>query len=83
MLGVAIRRIELTWGRRLLTIDADAASLVDGYHAFEVKDGIHWTDGDAAVPARLFADMQVSSLLTLQLGCATQYLDESAAVRAA
>ena len=56
-LGVAVRRIVLAQARRQRAVEADAASLVDGYHAFEPDNGIRWTDGDAAVPPELFAGM--------------------------
>jgi hypothetical protein len=41
-------------GDDTLRLVADAASLIDGFHAFEpdngIRWGIRWTDGDAAVP---------------------------------
>jgi hypothetical protein len=82
-LGVAVQRIVLAGARRKWTIDADAVALVDGYHAFEPDNGIRWTDGDAAVPAELFAAMNSPCMLMLHLGGTTQYLDEGRTVRAA
>ncbi len=82
-LGVALRRIELTrpgWQRAL---ESDAASLIDGYHTFEPDNGIRWTNGDAAVPAELFADLNGPCTLSLHLGGATRYLDEGRPVKAA
>jgi hypothetical protein len=71
-LGVAVRRIVLAQARRQRAVEPDAASLIDGYHAFEPDNGIRWTDDDAAVPAGLFADMSGSGMLILHLGEATQ-----------
>ena len=82
-LGVAVRRIELAGPTRRRTIEADAATLADGYHAFEPDNGIRWTDGDAAVPAALFAGMTCPCMLMLHLGGRTRYLDEGEAARAA
>ncbi len=82
-LGVTLRQIVLAQPRRCSVIEADAASLCDGFHAFEAADGIRWTDGDAAVPAELFADMNGPSMLLLHLGGATRYLDCGMSVRAA
>jgi hypothetical protein len=82
-LGVAVRRIVLAQARRQRAIEADAASLADGYHAFEAQTGIRWTDGDAAVPAALFAGMSGPGLLMLQFGAMTRYPDEGIVYRAA
>jgi hypothetical protein len=82
-LGVAIRRIVLAQARHQCAIEADAASLADGYHAFEAANGIRWTNGDAAVPAELFAGMRGPGMLILQFGAATRYLNESTVSRAA
>jgi hypothetical protein len=82
-LGVAIRRLVLAQPRSHRTIEADAASLVDGYHAFESGIGIRWTTGDAGVPRELFARMNGAAMLTVQLGCSTHYLHDGAATLAA
>jgi hypothetical protein len=82
-LGVAIRRIVLAQARRQCAIEAEAVTLSDGYHAFEAANGIRWTNGDAAVPAALFAGMRGPGMLMLHFGAATQYLDEGAVSRAA
>jgi hypothetical protein len=76
VLGVAIRRFVLAQAQRQRAVEADATSLIDGYHAFEPDNGIRWTDGDAAVPAGLFAGMIGSGMLILHLGETTQYLAE-------
>ncbi len=77
-LGVALRRIVLAQSRRQSAIDANAPSLVSGFHAFEPDNGIRWTDGDAIVPAELFTGMSGPSMLMLHLGAATQYPDDGA-----
>ena len=82
-LGVAVRRIVLAEQRRRQTIEADAASLSDGYHPFEADSQIRWTDGDAVVPVELFARMSGPGMLMLHLGGATQYRDDGTAVRVA
>ena len=49
-LGVALRGIVLAQARRQRAVEADATSLIDGYHVFEPANRIRWTDGDAAGP---------------------------------
>ena len=82
-LGVAVRRLVLAEARRQRAIEAGAVSLTDGYHGFEASDGIRWTDGDAVVPAELFAGMSGPGMLMVQLGGATRYVAEGAICRAA
>lgn len=82
-LGVAVRRIVLAQSQRRRAIEADAASLADGYHAFEPDNCIRWTDGNAVVPSELFAGVSGPSMLMLHLGGATKYLDDGASARAA
>jgi hypothetical protein len=82
-LGVAVRRLLLAEARRQRAIEAEAASLTDGYHAFEAADGIRWTDGDAVVPAELFAGMSGPGMLMVQLGGATRYVADGVVGRAA
>ncbi len=82
-LGVAVHRLVLVRARWQRTIEADAASLVDGYHAFEPDNHTRWTNGNAAVPAELFDRVDGPCLLVLHLGGATQYLDEGTSLAAA
>jgi T5SS/PEP-CTERM-associated repeat protein len=82
-LGVAVERIELVQAQRQQVLKANASSLTQGWQAFEPDAGIRWTDGDATVPARLFAGTTGAAMLIVHLGAATQYLDEGEAVRAA
>jgi hypothetical protein len=78
VLGVAIQRIVLAYARRHRAIAANAASLTNGYHAFEEDFGARWTDGDAEVPVSLFAGMNSRGLLMLHLGVTTMYPDAAA-----
>jgi hypothetical protein len=73
-LGVAVKQMTLVQGARQRTLDANAASLDDGYHAFEADSGVRWTDGDAGVPAILFDGIDRAAMLIVQLGGTTRYL---------
>jgi hypothetical protein len=75
-LGVALRQIVVTQGRRTQIVGAEDKRLTKGFYEFEVDNGIRWTDGDAAVPAGLFAGMSGAGMLILNLGQTTQYLAE-------
>ncbi len=83
LLGVPVRRILLAQARAKRSIAAESASLVDGYHLFEPENDIRWTDGDAVVPAALFASISGPSMLIVQLGGTTQYIDDGEASKAA
>ncbi|HEX2941257.1 MAG TPA: Hint domain-containing protein, partial [Rhodopila sp.] len=83
VLGVAIQRMVLAQGGRQRTVTADAASLNDGYHAYEPETGLRWTDGDAAVPPALFAGYDKPWMLMLYLGGRTQYCEDGVSIRAA
>jgi len=72
-LGVAVRRIVLRQGARFRIIEAADPLLRDGFHAFEQEHGLRWTDGDAAIPVRVFAGFAGALELVLQLGAATRY----------
>ncbi len=76
MLGVAVRRIVLAQARRQRVIAADAEVLAEAFHAFEPGNGWRWTNGDAALPAELFAGMTGPAMLTIWLGGAMRYLDD-------
>jgi hypothetical protein len=82
-LGVALRRIVLAQVRRQRAIEAEATALDDGWHLFEPEIGVRWTNGNALVPHSLFTGMSGASMLILQTGPATQYLDDGISVRAA
>jgi len=65
-LGVAVRRIVLAEPSRQWAFDADAAPLVDGYHAFEPGNGIRWTDGDGALGVDIQGACQMELLAAMQ-----------------
>ncbi len=74
-LGVAVRQIVFAQPRRQRVIGADAASLIDGFHGFEPDNGLRWTNGDAAIPAELFAHMTGPGMLVLHLAASQRYPD--------
>ena len=82
-LGVAVRRIMVAQARWQRAIEAQAPSLTDGYHTYELEGRIRWTNGDAALPGELFVGMNGPGMLMLKLGAATQYLDDGAVGRVA
>ncbi len=73
VLGVAVRQVRLWQGSRLRVLDASDVSLVEGFHAFEPDNSHRWTDGDAALPAALFADIEGACQLELLVGGAMRY----------
>jgi hypothetical protein len=54
-------------------IDPDDDRLVDGFHAYEADENIRWTNGDAALPDRAFANLGNDVIVELHLGGATTY----------
>jgi len=73
LLGVAVRLVRLWQGARLRTLDASDGSLAEGFHAFESDNLFRWTNGNAALPATLFADLEGTCRLELLLGGAMRY----------
>jgi hypothetical protein len=73
VLGVALRQVRLWQGVRVRVLDAADESLTDGFHAFESDNLFRWTDGDAALPATLFADLEGTCQLELLVGGAMRY----------
>jgi hypothetical protein len=82
-LGVAVRRIVIRQGKWSRTIEADDARLTRGFHAFEAEDGWRWTDGDAHLPAALFAGFDGPLEVVLLCGGTTWYVAEGVMRRAA
>jgi hypothetical protein len=78
MLGVALRRIALSQGSRLRTLDAEDTAPIDGFHAFEAVNGFLWTNGDAVVPSSLFDGFSGPLTIELQVAATTRYLANSA-----
>ena len=72
-LGVAVWRIALRQGSRFCVVEAADALLAEGFHAFEAENDFRWTDGDAALPDRLFAGFDGPTELVLHIGGTTQY----------
>ncbi len=72
-LGVALRQIVVTQGRRTQIVGAEDKRLTKGFYEFEVDNGIRWTDGDAHVPGGLFEGFIGRMELALHLGCRTTY----------
>jgi hypothetical protein len=73
VLGVAIRQVRLWQGTKLRVLEATDAALAEGFHAFEPDNLFRWTDGDAALPATLFADVEGACQLELLVGGAMRY----------
>jgi T5SS/PEP-CTERM-associated repeat protein len=82
-LGVALRRVVLRQGTRFRKIEMTDAALIEGFHRFEPDDRMRWTDGDAVLPADLFAGFKGSIEVVLHLGSTTQYVAEGIVSRAA
>jgi hypothetical protein len=72
-LGVAIRRIAFWQGAAVRMLDAADPRLAVGFHSFEPDNGYRWTDGDAEVPAELFAGTNGPFRLELELAETTRY----------
>jgi len=72
-LGVAVTQILVFAGKALRAMPADDPALADGFHAFEPELGLRWTDGDAVVPATLFAELRGAVELVLHVGGTAQY----------
>ena len=58
----------LAQSKRTQAIKADADTLRVGYHDYEPTNGIRWTDGNAEIPAKLFATMNGPAMLIVELG---------------
>ena len=83
LLGVALKQIQVTQAARIRVADADDTRLTDGFHEFELINGFRWTDGDAAIPAELFAGLGGPLEVVLELGATTRYLDDGVALQSA
>ncbi|HET6306907.1 MAG TPA: Hint domain-containing protein [Rhodopila sp.] len=78
-LGAAVRRIVARKGTRFRVIRAEDAALAEGFYPFEAGLGWRWTNGDARVPAGLFAGFEGEVELVVQLGGRTLYVDDGRA----
>jgi hypothetical protein len=72
-LGVAIRRIALWRGPIVRLLDPSDPALCDGFHAFEPGNGFRWTNGNAALPAELFAGLAGALELELRIASTARY----------
>ncbi len=82
-LGVAVRRIALRKGSQPRIAEAADARLTEGFHDYEAETGIRWTNGDARLPAELFAGLKGEIEVAIHLGGATSYLAEGDLLQAA
>ncbi len=82
-LGVALRCIALRQGARFRVVEAEDARLIEGFHAFEVADGLRWTDGNATLSPTLFDGFDGAMELVLHVGGRTSYLADAAERRVA
>ncbi len=73
LLGVALRRIIVSQGRRMKIVEAHDPLLSTGFHLFERDNGFRWTDGGAHLPAALFDGLDGICELELHVACTTQY----------
>ena len=76
-LGVTLRQITLWQGTRCRVVDADDATLADGFHDYEADDAIRWTDGAAVLPATLFEGIDGPFDLILHIAGGTSYLADA------
>ncbi len=83
VLGVALWRIMLRQGPRLRMIEAEDASLAEGFHGYEADNSFRWTDGDALLPAALYDGLQGGFELELHVACSARYGDDRQARAAA
>jgi hypothetical protein len=72
-LGVALCGITLRQRAVVRRLAAGDAQLASGFHAFEAENGYRWTNGDALVPAALFAGMAGPAMLELAVAQTTTY----------
>jgi Hint domain len=72
-LGVALRRIMIVHGRKLVLVEAEDARLTEGFHSYEPRDAIRWTNGDALLPPELFDGFDGRVQIELIVAHATQY----------
>ena len=81
-LGVALEHVRLWQGRAVRVLDAADAGLAEGFHPFEPDNGFRWTDGDAVLPAALFAAVAGPCTLELLVRGAMRYPPDAAGVGA-
>jgi hypothetical protein len=72
-LGVALRRVTIRQGSKLMLFDADDERLTAGFHEYEPADSLRWTDGYAVLPIEAFARFDKGAEVMVRLGGATRY----------
>jgi Hint domain len=82
-LGVAVRRILVRQGTRLQTLEANDSRLLDGFHAFEADNDFKWSNGDARLPAGIFADFVGPLEVVVQVAATIRYVDDASKSRTA
>ena len=70
-------------GTHFRTIRGDDTRLTDSFHAFEPDTALRWTNGDATLPATLFAGFSGPCELVVHLGGTASYIDDGAAEKVA
>jgi hypothetical protein len=83
VLGVALLRLVVRKGTRFRVTRAEDERLTDGFHPFEADSGYRWTDGDAAIPADLYAGFAPPFEVVSHIGATTHYVAEGSVRRVA
>ena len=83
LLGVALRDIAVRQGSRFRVIKPNDVRLSAGFHDFEPDNDLRWTNGDATIPAGLFAGFTAPLELVLRLGASTRYPADRPVLRVA
>jgi microcystin-dependent protein len=73
LLGVALRQVRVWHRRHLSVLEANDPQWREGCHAFEPDNGFRWTNGNALLPASLFAGVAGTCEIELHVGCSTRY----------
>ncbi len=73
ILGVALRRLVIRNATKFRVTEAKDNRLATGFHAFEADNGFRWTDGDATIPAELYAGFTAPVELVLFIGATAHY----------
>ena len=82
-LGVALRQIEVRRGVTSATIAVDDPRLREGFHDYEPAEALRWTNGNAALPAALFALRGYGAIrLVLTLGGVARYPEQTVTLAA-
>jgi hypothetical protein len=82
-LGVAVRRIIVRQRGRSRMVRAQETLLDMGFHAYEAEPDFKWSDGDAVLPAEMFARFVGPFEVSVHLGGTARYIEDVAVVQAA